>query len=129
MSCWSEGASHSWSAMADEIERPTTSASFTGAHTMSPSPTPTIRWHQPVMAQEVLRYLNPRMGETIVDGTVGTGGHSLMILPKLLPSGKLVAVDRDRESLQLAGKRLTEFEPLAMCVHDPHPQVPVLETR
>jgi 16S rRNA (cytosine1402-N4)-methyltransferase len=78
---------------------------------MTMSAEPAVVWHRPVMGSEVLRALDPRPGATIVDATVGTGGHSLMIVPHLLPTGRLVAIDRDREALQLARKRLAEFDP------------------
>ncbi|MBI3321607.1 MAG: 16S rRNA (cytosine(1402)-N(4))-methyltransferase RsmH [Candidatus Omnitrophica bacterium] len=65
------------------------------------------------MGAEVLDYLNPKPGQIIVDGTAGTGGHSLLALPRILPQGRLIAIDRDRESLDLAKRRLTEFEPQA----------------
>ncbi|MBI1992185.1 MAG: 16S rRNA (cytosine(1402)-N(4))-methyltransferase RsmH [Candidatus Omnitrophica bacterium] len=79
---------------------------------------PASGWHKPVMGSEVLHYLNPRPGVTIVDGTVGTGGHSLMILPHVLPTGRLVAIDRDQTALQLARKRLTEFIPHVTFVRE-----------
>lgn len=78
---------------------------------------PEVTWHQPVMGDEVLQYLNPQPGRVIVDGTVGTGGHSLLILPRLLPDGRLIALDRDAESLERAKARLAEFEPQVTCVH------------
>ncbi len=92
-----------------------------GHDTRAPNPTmsatPTAAWHQPVMGQEVLQFLDPRPGATIVDGTAGTGGHSLMILPRILPTGRLIAVDRDQDALQLARQRLTEFEPQVTFLH------------
>ena len=78
---------------------------------------PASVWHQPVMAAETLRGLHPRPGAVIVDGTVGTGGHSLALLPHLLPSGKLLAVDRDRASLELAERRLADFTPRVIFRH------------
>ena len=81
------------------------------------SAAPADAWHQPVMTAEVLQYLNPRPGRVIVDGTVGTGGHSLAILPHLLPDGKLIAVDQDRDALDLAARRLTEFAPQVTFHH------------
>ena len=78
---------------------------------------PAVVWHQPVMGAEALGLLDPRPGDVIVDGTVGTGGHSLMLLPHLLPEGRLITIDRDRESLELARKRLTEFTPQVTFVH------------
>lgn len=71
----------------------------------------TSKWHQPVMGPDVLQHLNPQQGSIIVDGTVGSGGHSLLIVPRLLPTGRLVAIDRDPAALALARTRLLEFEP------------------
>ena len=81
------------------------------------SAVPADSWHQPVMTAEVLHYLNPRPGRVIVDGTVGTGGHSLAILPHLLPDGTLIAVDQDRDALDLAVRRLAEFAPQVTFRH------------
>ena len=74
--------------------------------------------HQPVMTQEVLRYLNPQPGSTVVDGTVGAGGHSATILPRLVPFGRLVAIDRDEEALAIAQACLAEFIPHVSFVHE-----------
>ena len=81
-------------------------------------------WHQPVMSAEVLDLLAPRPGAIIVDATVGTGGHSLSILPRLLPDGRLIAVDRDETALGLARQRLIEFEPQASFIHDNYRNLP-----
>jgi 16S rRNA (cytosine1402-N4)-methyltransferase len=78
---------------------------------------PAPAWHQPVMTAEVLRCLHPRPGTVIADGTVGTGGHSLALLPHILPDGTWLAVDQDRESLELAKRRLAEFEPRVIFRH------------
>ena len=69
------------------------------------------------MLNEVLQYLNPREGETIVDGTVGLGGHAQAILEKIGPTGKLIAVDRDRQSLEVARKNLSSAKNCEF-VHD-----------
>ncbi|MCU0650971.1 MAG: 16S rRNA (cytosine(1402)-N(4))-methyltransferase RsmH [Candidatus Omnitrophica bacterium] len=77
----------------------------------------TEQLHTPVMLAEVLEYLAPSPGKTIVDGTVGMGGHSLEIAKALAPQGRLIAVDRDKESLELAQERLKDFSGLADFVH------------
>ena len=51
--------------------------------------------HIPVMTEEVLHYLNPKPGQTIIDGTLGGGGHSQAILKRILPGGKILAIDLD----------------------------------
>jgi 16S rRNA (cytosine1402-N4)-methyltransferase len=65
--------------------------------------------HTPVMLEEVLSYLNLSSGKTIVDATVGTGGHAEEILKRISPGGRLIGIDRDRESLNVAQDRLGKF--------------------
>jgi len=65
--------------------------------------------HTPVMLKEVLDYLNLRPGLTIVDATVGTGGHSLAILERIGCEGRLIGIDRDAESLDIARERLKDY--------------------
>lgn len=55
----------------------------------------------PTMAQEVLRYLQPRSNATYVDMTFGAGGHTSQILQSA-PSAKIFALDRDPAAHQLA---------------------------
>jgi 16S rRNA (cytosine1402-N4)-methyltransferase len=62
---------------------------------MLPSVLPTETDHVPVLADEVVANLDPRPGETIVDGTFGAGGHSSLLAQRLRGDGKLIAIDRD----------------------------------
>jgi 16S rRNA (cytosine1402-N4)-methyltransferase len=62
---------------------------------MLPSVLPTESDHVPVLAEEVVSLLDPRPGETIVDGTFGAGGHATLLAGKLRGEGKLIAIDRD----------------------------------
>ena len=61
------------------------------------------------MLNEVIQFLDPKPGKVIVDATVGTGGHSLAIIEKILPGGKLICLDRDEESLKVARERLNLY--------------------
>ncbi|MFA5145501.1 MAG: 16S rRNA (cytosine(1402)-N(4))-methyltransferase RsmH [Candidatus Omnitrophota bacterium] len=65
--------------------------------------------HTPVMFNEVMDYLNLTPGKIIVDATMGTGGHSQGILQRILPGGKLIGIDRDKESLEISRQRLKDF--------------------
>jgi 16S rRNA (cytosine1402-N4)-methyltransferase len=62
---------------------------------MLPSVLPTEADHVPVLADEVLAALAPKPGETVVDCTFGSGGHSRLLLSRLKGHGKLIAIDRD----------------------------------
>jgi 16S rRNA (cytosine1402-N4)-methyltransferase len=68
------------------------------------SPTPR---HVAVLPAEVLRFLTPAAGETIVDATVGAGGHARLVVERVGPSGRLIGLDRDATMLDLARPRLT----------------------
>ena len=63
--------------------------------------------HIAVMRREVLQYLELAEGLTVVDGTVGAGGHSADILSRIGASGSLIGIDRDAAMLEslLAFKR------------------------
>ena len=65
--------------------------------------------HQPVMVDEVIQYLITIPEGIYVDGTVGTGGHSLEICKCMAPKGELICLDIDRSSIRLAKERLSPF--------------------
>jgi 16S rRNA (cytosine1402-N4)-methyltransferase len=65
--------------------------------------------HQPVMVDEVIRYLITTAEGIYVDGTVGTGGHSLEICKRIAPKGELICLDIDKASIGLAKERLSPF--------------------
>ncbi len=65
--------------------------------------------HVSIMLESCVRWLNPEPGRTIVDGTLGGGGHAEAVLEKLVPGGKLVGIDRDDDALRAAGQRLSRF--------------------
>lgn len=73
--------------------------------------------HIPVMCREAVEYLNLRPGLTIVDATIGTAGHAMKILEKITPGGRLIGIDRDADSLLIAGDRLKEFNQNVDLVH------------
>ena len=67
-------------------------------------------YHLPVLADEVVRFLEPRPGETFVDGTAGGGGHALRLGEMLQPNGTLLLIDQDPEALQEARNKLESFD-------------------
>jgi 16S rRNA (cytosine1402-N4)-methyltransferase len=65
--------------------------------------------HEPVLFSEVLESLRPsREDGTIVDATVGLGGHAEGLLTRY-PAIRLLAIDRDPEALERSRERLRPF--------------------
>ena len=64
-------------------------------------------FHNPVMLEESVSYLNPRSGGVYFDATVGMGGHSSAILES--EGARLIAIDADPDSANLASRRLERF--------------------
>jgi 16S rRNA (cytosine1402-N4)-methyltransferase len=58
--------------------------------------------HEPVLAREAIDALTIRPDGIYVDGTFGRGGHSRLILERLGPQGRLIALDRDPQAAQAA---------------------------
>ena len=56
--------------------------------------------HIPVLQKEVLRYLNPKANENFIDCTIGGGGHTLAILEKAEPKGRILGIDLDSEIIR-----------------------------
>lgn len=75
--------------------------------------------HRPIMVAEILEVLRPKAGEIAVDCTLGYGGHTREILPKLLPGGRLIGLDADPIELPKTEARLRErgFGSDAFTVH------------
>jgi 16S rRNA (cytosine1402-N4)-methyltransferase len=78
--------------------------------------------HRPVLVREVLQLLEPSPGLVVVDGTVGGGGHSKLILEQLGPDGKLIGLDRDPEMLARASRVLDDSR--AVLKHASYAELP-----
>ena len=74
--------------------------------------------HRPIMVGEILAVLDPKPGETALDATLGYGGHTRELLPKLLPGGRLVGLDVDPIELPRTEARLRGlgFDEAALAV-------------
>lgn len=57
------------------------------------------RQHRTVLLHEAVDALVHRPDGTYLDGTFGRGGHSRLILSRLSPEGRLLAIDRDPEAV------------------------------
>jgi 16S rRNA (cytosine1402-N4)-methyltransferase len=82
--------------------------------------------HVPVLLDRVLELLAPalsRPGAVLVDATLGLGGHSEALL-RAHPELTLVGLDRDRQALRLAARRLADHAGRIHLVHAVYDQLP-----
>lgn len=52
------------------------------------------------MLREVVEWLRPAPGKTLIDGTLGGGGHTLALAERVLPGGCVIATDLDAAALE-----------------------------
>ncbi|AKG42416.1 16S rRNA (cytosine(1402)-N(4))-methyltransferase RsmH [Streptomyces xiamenensis] len=87
--------------------------------------------HRPVMLQRCLDLLAPALdapGATVVDCTLGLGGHSEALLGAF-PQVRLIGLDRDTRALELAGARLAPYGDRATLVHAVYDELPAVLAR
>lgn len=78
------------------------------------------------MLAEVLELLAVKPRGLYVDGTVGLGGHAEELLRRSSPDGRLLALDRDSETLASTTERLASFGARARFVHADYREIPAL---
>ena len=76
--------------------------------------------HESVLLKEIVEFLRPNRADgTLVDATVGMGGHAEALLTRY-PAARLIAIDRDPRALEIAKDRLSEFEERVTFVQGRH---------
>lgn len=70
--------------------------------------------HYTVMKKEAVEALNCQDGLIYVDGTLGGGGHSGLILEKIQPNGRLISFDIDDDAINAASKKLKNYKNLTI---------------
>ncbi|MBU0910583.1 MAG: 16S rRNA (cytosine(1402)-N(4))-methyltransferase, partial [Proteobacteria bacterium] len=66
--------------------------------------------HLPVLLDEVMHYLAPQDGGLYVDGNLGLGGHSGVILERSSPGGRVIGFDWDEDALGRARLNLERYQ-------------------
>lgn len=65
--------------------------------------------HVTVLKNELVDGLAVRDGGIYIDGTLGGGGHSELILERSSPKGLLLGIDQDKTAIEAAKSRLKKF--------------------
>lgn len=79
--------------------------------------------HVPVLFDECMENLNIKPDGIYVDGTLGGGGHAFGIGSRLSEKGMLIGIDRDRDALDAAGKRLEPLKCRKLLVQSTYAEI------
>ncbi|MDO4176278.1 MAG: 16S rRNA (cytosine(1402)-N(4))-methyltransferase RsmH [Bacillota bacterium] len=79
--------------------------------------------HVPVLFEECMENLNIKPDGIYVDGTLGGGGHAFGIGERLSEKGLLIGIDRDRDALEAAGKRLEPLKCRKLLVQSTYAEI------
>ena len=66
-------------------------------------------YHIPVLLEESIEFLKVEPNKNFIDATLGTGGHTLEILKRNSPKGKILAIDWNEDSIKLPSKDWENF--------------------
>ena len=76
--------------------------------------------HRSVLLGETETLLRPPTGATVVDATLGPGGHAEAFLEWVGPEGRVIGIDRDPGALALARRRLGRFGNRLITIQGDH---------
>ena len=82
--------------------------------------------HTSVMPQEVHEHQNLKPGKICVDCTLGGAGHALATVKAILPSGKLIGIDQDRDAVTHARKKLAPYADNVQIFHNNFSELPAI---
>lgn len=72
--------------------------------------------HTSVLLQEIVNILDPKPGQSFVDGTANGGGHTFALAEKIAPNGKILAIDKDSVLIErLQNHPLFSSSVIAVC--------------
>ncbi|MFH0851443.1 MAG: 16S rRNA (cytosine(1402)-N(4))-methyltransferase RsmH [Candidatus Peregrinibacteria bacterium] len=73
--------------------------------------------HTPVLLEEVATFLDPKEGDTVLDVTLGLGGHAQEFLKRIGERGRFIGLDADARNLSQAQENLRAFPDRVECRH------------
>jgi 16S rRNA (cytosine1402-N4)-methyltransferase len=95
----------------------TSSRSAAAGQLSAPGASPESFQHTTVLLNEAVDAVLTAPDGIYVDGTFGRGGHSRLLLSRLGPSGRLVAIDRDLQAVAAAESGATRVDDPRFSIH------------
>ncbi len=71
-------------------------------------------YHYPVMLKEAVDALNCQDEKLYIDGTLGGGSYSELILQRISPNGKLISFDIDIDAINYSKEKLKDYKNLTI---------------
>lgn len=71
--------------------------------------------HVPVLLKEIVEILAPKIGDSVVDATLGAGGHARALGEKIGNTGILVGIDEDERAVKTAEEKLKNALSCTLC--------------
>ena len=65
-----------------------------------------MEYHESVLRKEVIELIDPKPGQNFIDCTMGDAGHTIDILKKIKPNGRVFAFELDKKAISKARERL-----------------------
>ena len=65
--------------------------------------------HVPVLAGQMLAFLDPQAHQVCLDCTAGRGGHASLIVPLLSPGGRYIGLDADADNVDFCRQHLANL--------------------
>ncbi len=66
--------------------------------------------HKTVLLKECVDQLNLEKGDTVIDATLGMGGHTIELAKKVGSTGKVITVDMDAVAIEETKKRILKID-------------------
>lgn len=73
--------------------------------------------HTSVLLPETIALLDPKPHESLLDVTLGLGGHAKAVLERTGPDGILIGIDDDQDNISIARERLAVFGDRVLLLH------------
>jgi len=82
--------------------------------------------HRSVLLRESVDALRVASGATVIDATLGPGGHAEALCELVGPAGRVIGIDRDPAALALARERLSRFGDRFLTLQGDHRDIVAL---
>lgn len=82
-----------------------------------------INTHTPVLLEDAIAGLNLSVGDQVIDGTFGAGGHTSALIKQVGKQGRVMAFDKDPAAIKEGQKNFKELHKNVILINDSFSQL------